>query len=219
MPRLEWTAILRVVPSAVVALALLSNGGCTESLPPYVRPTVALTADLIPEAPGMVKYYEDHMIAPNVAPVLSLTDLPLSLSVGVVSSYEEVLQGRAEISGRIDIWESDNPSKRTVIPLTIDNAAESPMLDQDTRIVTIPPGQTFRLLANWNYQYDDGTWAFQYAPTTTYTPLGGGRYYRYHQPLNVKCRATVQIFKDVGVVTSEAVESPITFRGLVFWGP
>ena len=129
-----WT-IAKGFAAAGLAAAVLS---CDEALPPYQDPADVFTMTMTGEY--SMNQWENVVKA----------------YVTVANRYDETFQARAVLRGRLKItWQRDTSMHKTVM-LDSTNLFSTPNYNKETGVLTIDPGDTFRVRYVWNLVTDSG---------------------------------------------------------------
>jgi hypothetical protein len=86
--------------------------------------------------------------------------------------------------------------------------------DENSKIITMDPGQTFWLKVFWNYRLDDRTWVFTKLKVISEVPVSGA-FARTHAPTEFSVRASVQLFPKFAPARSLAKQFILSMQGRI----
>lgn len=132
MMRLRWVLLLIVCMLALIWLS------CKEPLPVYQDPRDVF--DGIVEGGYNVSRTENAMKA----------------YLTVVNKYDETLDARAILTGRIILTWQNDPTFRRTFELTDAQILSVRFYNSSTRELRLDPGDSIRLGISWNFLSDDG---------------------------------------------------------------
>ena len=203
---------------AVVSLS------CNDSLPAYITPTDFLHATVRMASPPEVNYsYVEFSNDISVNPV-TVSSLPQTIYVDVVSSFDETLQDEPDVSGTLEIVDPEIPNLKATIPLTLANFT-GVQYNPSTKLLTLDPGDTLRIRCIWRYKSDDGRWAFEKAAIAYDSEVNAsdpplrGSFERTHVPMNFSVSARLRLFSATNSVTTEKEPMQLLFHGHIIFPP
>jgi hypothetical protein len=109
---------------------------CDEQLPPRSDPKVLFTGSVTPQY------------------ILFFNENDVRLTVNVANVFDETLQDTASLEGQLEIVLLRDPTIVRTIQLSPDSLLTTSMYDPSTHMLTINPGDTLRMRAEWDL-FDD----------------------------------------------------------------
>lgn len=163
---------------------------CEESLPSYQSPSDLLA------------------IRQMQAEVGGVERSTLVFDIKGVNNYDDTLQDTARVSGTLDVWFPSHENWRITLPIT--NADLKPPSRLIGRLLTIDPGDTFRVQVSWNLLLQSGEDILVQIPDDYFYEKTGTHYTKAE---DLKYQASFTLFRQAGYM-----ESPVQkyeFKG--FW--
>jgi hypothetical protein len=149
---------LRIIIIVAIIVVWRYGSGCDESLPQREEPARVFTATVS----GVYLYRIDVNA--------------IGVTLNVVNTFDETLQARLSIDGNVDIQWNRSPEYRVSIPLSKFTLIHSGIIDQQTRILTLDPGDSLIFYTVWDLVTDDTVFIpgmFDYnVEQTCLTPTG-----------------------------------------------
>jgi len=163
---------------------------CEESLPSYESPVDLLAIRKMEASVGGVERSS------------------LIIDIRGVNNYDDTLQDTVRVTGTLDVWFPSHEDWRITIPLT--NADLKPPSRLIGRLLTIDPGDTFRLQASWDLVSKSGQDILPHIPDEYFYEKTGTHYTQAEQ---IKYQASFSLFRQAGYMESAVQE--YQFKG--FW--
>lgn len=193
MPITWWSPRERsAILSACIVLCSLCVPACEEPFPPYTEPTDVLAGSVVLSAPDTVRLSYD----PNSG-IFFLSSI-LKFDVNVTNTYDNLLQGDAQVEGRILAQSLASVARTCLVELTPGDLRTPPIFGGT---IAVPPGESATFSVFWYPKGTDGKMVFEGLPYTV-TPEGS-------------CFGPIPFEVDVRVQIFERVQQ-ITFRGEPF---
>lgn len=174
----------KIIPAfGTLVLLALSSISCNESLPVYQDPR-----DVFAE---MVEG----------AYTVSRTENAMKVYLTIVNKYDETLDARALLTGRIVVtWEQDLTFQRT-FNLTDAHIITVRSYNPSTRQLRLDPGDTIRFGISWNFLSDDGR-NLKDLVIFRRDPTCNNRFISLN-PVNIQVDATMSLFERTETVAPQ----------------
>ena len=180
----KWRSeiVKRGLAFVLLAVAtILGFHGCEESLPPVVKPSNVLTAELAMD------------LGTNAFVNMVGGKTPLgtdgAIDVKVTNHYGKVLSDSEMIQVQAEIFQTHHPERRDTIYGTRYNVINTAMLSY--KMVTIPPGQELEVLTQWSHSYNDTIPFWTVADADTSVVVAGGIQTLHKVQFTVRAQITV----------------------------
>lgn len=189
---------------------------CEDPLPPYQKPENIFEAGYTSIDTFLVKFsgsiYYPQEFWYTESP-------PFAFVLQIENTYEETIQGTADIQGKLEIWLPGHREFMATLPLTNSNALmlnSRSVFDPATSNLTLNTHQKLYLKTEWKYKLDGGKWINEILENYVDRPddRGFGYTYRYYAPTQLQARLTVGIIKNTSQVVADTV-FVLNLRGLV----
>lgn len=176
---------------AGIALCSLCVPACEEPFPPYTEPTDVLAGSIVLSAPDTIRLSYDPQLGFFLSSILKF-------DVNVTNTYNNLLQGDAQVEGRILAQSLASVPRTCLVELTPGDLRSPPIFGGT---IAVPPGESATFSVFWYPKGTDGRMVFEGLPYTV-TPEGS-----CFGPIPFEVEVRVQIFERV---------QPIAFRGAPF---
>ena len=187
--------------------------GCDEALPPRNEPAKFLKASVHVRPNSIVNVLIDSNIvnAPEV-----IRGSSGSLEISLKSFYNEVLEEKPYVKGKIDVWLTTQPSIRTSVEFTEANV-DYPYIEPGGYL-TLVPGDSVSMSKQWHHKADVGRGFWNYVQLRGRVD-GSGRFYFESAPVRFTAVATMQAFENVPAEKSEPYEFELIYYIYVIYPP
>jgi hypothetical protein len=192
---------------AVAPLLLLTSfalSSCDESLPPRKTPSQLLKAQL-GRTDSTVAIYGD----PD-SDTRQIIGSAGSILIFVTNEHDEILQGDFDREGwidiRLDMLAASGANR-------LDVTSFYPLNPQQVSngVLTLHPGETLTLQAQWNHQTGGGKPFWLLGSRTLVVPSVGYSYYET-QPMTFVARGDVQVFKQTAPLQTPEFHFTLVYR-------
>ncbi len=123
----------------------------------------------------------------------------MMFNVYLVNTYEEPLQGTANVQGEIVLWPTNNPAKSATMTLSNSSISSPHLYSPSTGIITIAPGERLYLSAFWDLRFNDGQWLHTAAAASGQRVITSKLWALTYDPLPLSGRMTVRLFSSVNM--------------------
>lgn len=195
----------------ILALFALLALRCDEALPPRVEPARFLKARVQVPPNAVVEVFIDSN-APG-API-TITGGTGTMGLTLKSYYNEVLEGRPQFNGNVEVWLTSQPTVRTRVQLT-DVNVDYPYIEPGG-FLTLVPGDSILMTKQWHHIADNGRGFWNYVQ------LRGrfdGRFFFESAPVRYTATATVQAFENVPAEKTDPYEFSLIYKVYVRYPP
>lgn len=194
--------------SCHVALLLLLTSfalsSCDESLPPRTTPSQLLKAQLGRTDSTVAIYWYPESDTRQIIGSAG------SILIFVTNEHDEVLQGDFDREGWVDIW-LDMLGTSGTNRLDVTSFFPNDPMQVNNGVLTLHPGETLTLQAQWNHQTVGGKPFWLMGSRTLVVPPLGDSYYET-QPMTFVGRGNVQVFKQTAPLQTPEFRFTLVYR-------
>lgn len=194
----------------LLALFTLS---CDEALPVRVEPAKFLKAWVRVQPNAIVNVFIDSTLAGYP---ITINGSSGSLELALRSFFNEVLEDRPFIKGKIDLWLTSQPTVRTSVTFTEVNV-DYPYIEPNGYL-TIVPGDSVTMSKQWGHVADNGRGFWNYVQLRGRVD-GSQRFYFESAPVRFTAVATVQAYENVPAEKTDAYEFSLVYNIYVRYPP
>ncbi len=210
---MKTSRMCRLVHVLLVAGCCFAVHGCDESLPPRNEPERFLKASLFVQPNSVVNVFIDS----------AMTGFPItingtagSINVSLKSFYNEVLEARPAVNGKVDVWLTSEPTIRTSV-LFGEADVDHPYIEPNG-FLTLLPGDSVSMTKQWHHIADVGRGFWNYVQLRGRVD-GTQRFYYESAPVRYTAVATVQVFDNVPAERTEPYEFELVYHVYVRFPP
>ena len=177
----------------IFAGILLSS--CDEVFPPYTEPASVLVGELTSATPDTVEAYFDGFAY--------YMNTPMIFKVSVTNTYNDLLQGTAQVGGTIVVNSFSQKPRTLTVPITAGNLLAPPVFQGN---IAVAPGKQASFSTLWVPYALDKKIVWE---GTSYTTIGDARYYG---PITFIGSADVRLFQKVQAVKTAELQFKAVFK-------
>jgi hypothetical protein len=188
-----WWAILGIISATLAS--------CDETLPPRNDPENFLAASLGVMGNVVTMY---AMSSDTVAP-----QSDGGFTLGLKNLHDEVLQGKAHVEGRIEVWVKDNPLHRAAVIADVRDLITAGVVVGDT--ATLGVDSTARFIRQWSRRTTERNFFWEYVRLSPKVTSNGVPYCE-SDSIHFVARATIHLFENTPPQKTPEIQFVLVYK-------